>query len=123
MNVAARVEKRIRSTARGDPGITALDDLMLSFEARKVRRHHGPLGLEARARFSIALPAKDSLTGGRVYIGDVALDELSDKELTLRAARRWDLSFQSFNQIPTLDAAENITRFRSTSPEAAADAA
>jgi putative ABC transport system ATP-binding protein len=51
----------------------------------------------------------DSLTSGTVYIGDTNLTTLSDKQLTLLRRERLGFVFQSFNLVPTLTAAENIT--------------
>jgi putative ABC transport system ATP-binding protein len=51
----------------------------------------------------------DALTSGSVYIGDTDLTTLSDKELTLLRRERLGFVFQSFNLVPTLTAAENIT--------------
>jgi putative ABC transport system ATP-binding protein len=50
----------------------------------------------------------DELTSGSVYIGDVALGDLNDKELTLLRRAKVGFVFQSFNLIPTLTARENI---------------
>ncbi|MGH9187735.1 MAG: ABC transporter ATP-binding protein, partial [Acidimicrobiales bacterium] len=51
----------------------------------------------------------DGLTEGQVFIGDVELGRLSDKELTLLRRQSIGFVFQSFNLIPTLTALENIT--------------
>ena len=51
----------------------------------------------------------DTLTSGQVFIGDVELGALSDSELTLLRRERIGFVFQSYNLIPTLTAAENIT--------------
>jgi putative ABC transport system ATP-binding protein len=51
----------------------------------------------------------DSLTSGEVFVGDVALGSLSDRELTLLRRDRIGFVFQSYNLIPTLTALENIT--------------
>ena len=51
----------------------------------------------------------DDLTGGSVFIGDVELGSLNDRELTLLRREKVGFIFQAFNLIPTLNAAENIT--------------
>ena len=50
----------------------------------------------------------DSLTEGQVFIGDVELGTLSDKELTLLRRTQIGFVFQAFNLVPTLTARENI---------------
>src|SRR5690606_7004544 len=44
-----------------------------------------------------------------VFIGDVELGTLSDRELTKLRRERVGFVFQAFNLLPTLDALENIT--------------
>jgi putative ABC transport system ATP-binding protein len=50
----------------------------------------------------------DDLTEGQVFVGDVELGILSDKELTLLRRTRIGFVFQAFNLVPTLTARENI---------------
>jgi putative ABC transport system ATP-binding protein len=51
----------------------------------------------------------DSVTAGRVMIGDVDLTRLDDKRLTLLRRDKIGFIFQAYNLIPTLSALENIT--------------
>jgi putative ABC transport system ATP-binding protein len=55
------------------------------------------------------LAGLDTLTSGRVFVGDVDLGSLSDKELTRLRRDRIGFVFQAFNLMPTLTAGENIT--------------
>jgi putative ABC transport system ATP-binding protein len=55
------------------------------------------------------LAGLDSVTDGRVFVGDVDLGPLSDKQLTLLRRTRIGFVFQAFNLVPTLTARENIT--------------
>ena len=50
----------------------------------------------------------DTLTSGSIKLGDVELQGLSDKQLTLLRRDRIGFIFQAFNLIPTLTAKENI---------------
>jgi putative ABC transport system ATP-binding protein len=50
----------------------------------------------------------DSLTTGDVYIGDVELGTLSDKQLTLLRRKSVGFVFQAYNLVPTLTARENV---------------
>jgi len=56
-----------------------------------------------------AVAGLDTLTSGDVFIGDMNLGQLNDKQLT--HLRRDDIGFifQAFNLVPTLTALENIT--------------
>jgi putative ABC transport system ATP-binding protein len=55
------------------------------------------------------LAGLDTLTSGQILIGDVDLGSLSDAELTRLRRQRIGFVFQSFNLLPMLTAAENIT--------------
>ncbi len=68
----------------------------------------GPSG-SGKSTLMHCVAGLDSLTSGQVFIGDVDLSTLSDKELTLLRRERVGFVFQSFNLIPTLTALENIT--------------
>jgi putative ABC transport system ATP-binding protein len=50
----------------------------------------------------------DTLTSGRVRIGDADLSDLDDRQLTVLRRERVGFVFQAFNLIPTLTARENI---------------
>ncbi len=54
------------------------------------------------------LAGLDTLTSGRILIGDTDLGRLDDKHLTQLRRDRVGFIFQSFNLVPTLTAAENI---------------
>jgi putative ABC transport system ATP-binding protein len=55
------------------------------------------------------LAGLDTLTAGQVYVGDVELGGLSDRQLTLLRRDRIGFIFQAFNLLPTLSARDNIT--------------
>jgi putative ABC transport system ATP-binding protein len=54
------------------------------------------------------LAGLDRPTSGEVHLGDTEITSLSDKKLTLLRRDRIGFIFQSFNLLPTLNAAENI---------------
>jgi putative ABC transport system ATP-binding protein len=108
VNAAVRVENATKVYGEGDTRVTALDDLTLSFERGKFTAIMGPSG-SGKSTLLHCVAGLDSLTAGCVYIGEVCLGDLSDKALTLLRREKVGFIFQSFNLIPTLDAAENIT--------------
>src|SRR5436190_15567702 len=67
----------------------------------------GPSG-SGKSTLMHCVAGLDKLTAGKVFIGDVDLGTLSDKKLTLLRRERVGFVFQSFNLVPTLDAAENM---------------
>src|SRR4051812_9969258 len=68
----------------------------------------GPSG-SGKSTLLHCLAGLDQLTEGKVFLGGTELGSLSDKQLTLLRRDRIGFVFQSFNLIPTLSAAENIT--------------
>ncbi len=68
----------------------------------------GPPGRASRP-CSTASPGLDSLTSGKIIIGSVELGTLSEKQLTLLRRAKVGFIFQSYNLVPTLSAADNIT--------------
>ena len=68
----------------------------------------GPSG-SGKSTLLHCLAGLDSPTSGQVFIGDVDLTSLSDKQLTRLRRDKVGFVFQAFNLIPTLTAAENIT--------------
>jgi putative ABC transport system ATP-binding protein len=48
------------------------------------------------------------LTSGKVFLGDVELGQLSEKQLTILRRDHIGFVFQAYNLVPTLDARENI---------------
>jgi len=51
----------------------------------------------------------DAPSNGSIFVGDVDLTTLSEKNLTLLRREKVGFVFQAFNLIPTLTATENIT--------------
>jgi putative ABC transport system ATP-binding protein len=105
---AARVVGATKTYGQGDAAVTALDDLTVDFERGRFTAIMGPSG-SGKSTLLHCVAGLDDLTSGSAFIGDVELGSLSDKDLTLLRREKVGFIFQSFNLIPTLDAAENIT--------------
>ena len=67
----------------------------------------GPSG-SGKSTLMHCLAGLDTLTSGQVFIGDVELGRLSDRQLTRVRREQLGFVFQSFNLVPTLNAKENI---------------
>jgi putative ABC transport system ATP-binding protein len=93
--------------AGGDTAVRALDDVTVEFPEGRFTAVMGPSG-SGKSTLLHCLAGLDSLTSGRVLVGDADLGSLSDKHLTLLRRDRIGFVFQSFNLVPTLTAAENI---------------
>src|SRR5438067_6377467 len=92
----------------GDTAVVALDHVTVDVPGRHFTAVMGPSG-SGKSTLMHCMAGLDDLTSGQVYLGDVELGSLSDKDITLLRRDRVGFVFQSFNLVPTLDALENIT--------------
>ena len=92
----------------GDAAVEALRGISLDLVAGEWTAIMGPSG-SGKSTLLHVLAGLDTPTEGRVFIGDVDLTTLSDKQLTQLRRDRVGFVFQAFNLIPTLTAGENIT--------------
>ncbi|SNQ47526.1 ABC transporter [Frankia canadensis] len=105
---AARASQLTKVYGSGDTIVTALRGIDLGFPRGRFTAIMGPSG-SGKSTLMHCLAGLDTVTRGRVFIGDVDLSRLSDKELTRLRRDRIGFIFQQFNLLPTLTAAENIT--------------
>ena len=92
----------------GDTEVRALDGVDVAFDAGRFSAIMGPSG-SGKSTLLHCLAGLDRLTAGRVFIGDVELSTLSERDLTTVRRDRLGFVFQSYNLVPTLTASENIT--------------
>ncbi len=104
---AARAEGAVKVYGRGATAVRALDGVTVGFRSGEFTAIMGPSG-SGKSTLLHTMAGLDSLTDGRTFIGDVDLTGLKEKELTLLRREKVGFVFQSFNLIPTLNAAENI---------------
>jgi putative ABC transport system ATP-binding protein len=106
--VAARAVEASKIYGTGDTSVHALDAINVEFPRAEYTAIMGPSG-SGKSTLLHCLAGLDSLTSGHVYLGDIDLSTLSDKEVTRVRRDRVGFVFQTFNLIPTLTALENIT--------------
>jgi putative ABC transport system ATP-binding protein len=104
----ARAEHATKVYGEGEAAVRAIDDITTGFPAARFTAIMGPSG-SGKSTLMHCAAGLDDLTSGQVFIGDVELGTLSDKELTLLRRDRIGFVFQSYNLVPTLSALENIT--------------
>jgi putative ABC transport system ATP-binding protein len=68
----------------------------------------GPSG-SGKSTLMHCLAGLDTVSAGQVWLGDTEITRLRERDLTRLRRDRIGFMFQSFNLIPTLNAAENIT--------------
>jgi putative ABC transport system ATP-binding protein len=105
--VAARAVEASKIYGTGDMAVHALDAIDVQFPSAQYTAIMGPSG-SGKSTLLHCLAGLDSLTSGSVYLGDIDLSTLSDRELTRVRRDRVGFVFQTFNLIPTLTALENI---------------
>ena len=105
---AAGTVAAVKVYGRGDAAVRALDGVTVGFAAGGFTAIMGPSG-SGKSTLLHAVAGLDSLTSGRVFIGDTDLTRLKDKALTRLRRDRIGFVFQAFNLVPTLSAIENIT--------------
>ena len=105
---AARAEKAIKIFGTGDAAVRALDGIDVDFAHGAFTAVMGPSG-SGKSTLLHCMAGLDSLTSGKVFIGDVDLTTLGEKKLTLLRREKVGFIFQAFNLVPTLTAAENVT--------------
>jgi putative ABC transport system ATP-binding protein len=106
--VAARAVKATKIYGQGDTQVRALNEIDVDFPRAQFNAIMGPSG-SGKSTLLHCLAGLDRLTSGQVFLGDIDISTLSEKELTKVRRDRIGFIFQSFNLIPTLDAIENIT--------------
>ncbi len=107
-NAAARSVDLTKVYGAGDAAVRALDGVSVEFEAARFTAIMGPSG-SGKSTLLHCMAGLDSPTDGKVFIGDVDLTALTEKQLTLLRREKVGFVFQTFNLVPTLTAAENIT--------------
>ncbi|WP_182908440.1 ABC transporter ATP-binding protein [Microbispora sp. H13382] len=91
----------------GDAAVHALRGVDVGFAAEAFTAIMGPSG-SGKSTLMHCLAGLDTVTDGRVSIGDVEITGLNDKQLTLLRRERVGFIFQAFNLLPTLTAEQNI---------------
>ncbi len=88
--------------------VRALDGVTIDFAAGAFTAIMGPSG-SGKSTLMHCCAGLDTLTSGEVWIGERALNTMSERELTVMRRDRLGFVFQAYNLVPTLTALENIT--------------
>jgi len=106
--VAARAEEVTKIYGSGEAAVRALNDITVEFASSHYTAIMGPSG-SGKSTLLHCLAGLDTVTAGRIMLGDVDVTACSEKQLTVVRRDKIGFVFQSYNLIPTLDAIENIT--------------
>jgi putative ABC transport system ATP-binding protein len=108
LTAAARVIGATKVYGHGDTAVVALNDVTVTIPGGRYTAVMGPSG-SGKSTLMHCMAGLDNLTSGQVFVGDRELTGLPDKELTRLRRDHIGFVFQSYNLVPTLTAAENIT--------------
>ena len=107
-NAAARAVDLFKQYGSDDTAVVALDHVSIDFGRNEFTAIMGPSG-SGKSTLMHTMAGLDSATSGSAFIGDTDMSALNDKNITALRRDRLGFIFQSFNLVPTLTAAENIT--------------
>ena len=107
-DAAARAVDLFKQYGSDDTAVVALDHVSIEFGKSEFTAIMGPSG-SGKSTLMHTMAGLDSATSGSAFIGDTDMSALNDKDITALRRDRLGFIFQSFNLVPTLTAAENIT--------------
>ncbi len=106
--LAARTEEAVKVYGTGRTEVRALDGVTVGFPEARFTAIMGPSG-SGKSTLLHCCAGLDDLTSGKAFLGDTEVSGLDEKARTLLRREHVGFVFQSFNLVPTLTAAENIT--------------
>jgi putative ABC transport system ATP-binding protein len=105
---AARAVDMRKTYGAGQASVHALAGINVTFERGRFTAVMGPSG-SGKSTLMHCMAGLDRPTSGQSFVGGLDIGRLDDGGLTKLRRDRIGFVFQSFNLIPTLTAAENIT--------------
>ena len=97
-----------KTYGKGQATVDALAGVNVEFERGRFTAVMGPSG-SGKSTLMHCMAGLDRPTSGQVFVGSLDIGGLDDSGLTQLRRDRIGFVFQSFNLLPTLSAAENIT--------------
>ncbi|MBV9095109.1 MAG: ABC transporter ATP-binding protein [Streptosporangiaceae bacterium] len=105
---AARAREVTKIYGHGPAAVTALEGVSLDIPAGSFTAVMGPSG-SGKSTLMHCLAGLDTVTSGRIWIGDTEITGLRERQLTRLRRDRIGFVFQAYNLLPVLSAAANIT--------------
>jgi putative ABC transport system ATP-binding protein len=105
---AARSVDLTKTYGSGQAAVRALDNVNVAFERGRFTAVMGPSG-SGKSTLMQCMAGLDRPTSGQTFVGGQDIGQLDDTGITRLRRDRIGFIFQSFNLVPTLTAAENIT--------------
>jgi len=108
LTTAARAIDASKIYGQGEATVRALDHISVEFASGHYTAIMGPSG-SSKSTLLHCLAGLDRVTSGQVFLGDIEISALHEKDLTRVRRDHIGFVFQAYNLIPTLNAMENIT--------------
>ena len=102
-----KVENLTKSYGKGEAKVDAIKNITLSINKGEFVAIVGPSG-SGKSTLLHLLGGVDKPTSGKVYINDVDIYNLKEKDLSIFRRRNVGLIYQFYNLIPVLSVKENI---------------
>lgn len=102
-----KVENLTKSYGKGEAKVDAIKNINLSINKGEFVAIIGPSG-SGKSTLLHLLGGVDKPTSGKVYINDVDIYNLKEKDLSIFRRRNVGLIYQFYNLIPVLSVKENI---------------
>ena len=102
-----RVENLSKSYGKGEAKVDALKNINLSIKKGEFVAIVGPSG-SGKSTLLHLLGGVDKPTSGNVFINDINIYDLKEKDLAIFRRRNVGLIYQFYNLIPVLTVKENI---------------
>ena len=102
-----KVENLTKSYGKGEAKVDAIKNINLSINKGEFVAIVGPSGI-GKSTLLHLLGGVDKPTSGKVYINDVDIYNLKEKDLSIFRRRNVGLIYQFYNLIPVLSVKENI---------------
>jgi putative ABC transport system ATP-binding protein len=106
--ISARSLDLTKTYGSGQAAVRALNNVNVAFERGRFTAVMGPSG-SGKSTLLHCMAGLDRATSGQAFIGEQDIGQLDDTGITRLRRDRIGFIFQSFNLVPTLTAAENIT--------------
>jgi putative ABC transport system ATP-binding protein len=106
--LAARARGLTKAYGSGETTVLALDSVDVDIVRGRFTAVMGPSG-SGKSTLMHCLAGLDTVSAGQVWLDETEITGLRERELTRLRRDRIGFMFQSFNLLPTLTAAENIT--------------
>ncbi|MBA0049402.1 ABC transporter ATP-binding protein [Streptomyces sp. AJS327] len=106
--VAACARQVVKAYGSGETRVLALDHVDADIARGALTAIMGPSG-SGKSTLMHCMAGLDTVSEGRVWLGEQEISGLRDKRLTQLRRDRIGFIFQAFNLLPTLTALENIT--------------